>query len=162
MRRTKRIFIGIGAFIAFFGLFFLAAPAAEANVFDRIKDIYNAPDKVDELREQYDETVKSLEQQRQKLTEAETAMEQYAAEQQRMKEENELYRQQNEELRTQNALMAERLEQLEKDKADKRATTRRWMTMIVAAVGLIGGYVLSIRIWRFSVWRSRKQLDGGV
>jgi len=162
MKKSKRALRGCGLVIAFMAVFFLPVHTADANVFNRIKDIYNAPDKVDELREQYDETVKSLEQQRQKLTEAESAMSQYAAEQQRIKEENELYRQQNEELRTQNALMAERLAQLEKDKADKQATYRRWLTMIVAAVALVGGYVLSIRIWRYSVWRSRKRLDGGV
>ena len=135
---------------------------AEANMLDRIKDIYNAPDKVDELREQYEETARTLEEQRRKLTEAESSLEAYSAEQQRMRAENELYRQQNEELRMQNGLLTERLEQLEKDKADKQATFRRWATAIGAAVALIAGYVLSIRLWRYSVWRSRKQPGGGV
>ncbi|MFB9277105.1 hypothetical protein [Cohnella cellulosilytica] len=149
---------------------------AEANMLDRIRDIYKAPDKVDELREQYEETARTLEEQRQKLmetesslaeqgqklTEAESSLEAYSAEQERMRQENELYRQQNEELRTQNGLLTERLEQLEKDKADKQAMYRKWITMIGTAVALIVGYVLSIRLWRYSEWRRRKRLRGGM
>lgn len=145
-------------------LLFVALPAlpAEAGMFDRIRDIYNAPDKVDELREQYEETARSLEEQRRKLTEAEASLDAYSAEQERMRQENELYRQQNEELRTQNTLLTDRLGQLEKDKADKKAMYRRWMTMIGTAVALIVGYVLSIRLWRYSEWRRRKRLRGGM
>ncbi|WP_391574217.1 hypothetical protein [Cohnella sp.] len=140
----------------------LPALPAEAGMFDRIRDIYNAPDKVDELREQYEETARSLEEQRRKLTEAEASLDAYSAEQERMRAENELYRQQNEELRMQNTLLTDRLEQLEKDKADKQAMYRRWMTMIGAAVALVVGYVLSIRLWRYSEWRRRKRLRGGM
>ncbi|WP_372632188.1 hypothetical protein [Cohnella sp.] len=144
-------------------LLFVSWPLpADANMMDRIRDIYNAPDKVDELREQYEETARTLEEQRQKLTEAESSLESYAAQQQRMREENELYRQQNEELRAQNMLLTDRLEQLEQDKADKQATYRKWITAIAAAVALVAGYVLSIRLWRYSVWRSRKRTDGGI
>jgi len=145
-------------------LLFAALPAlpAEANMLDRIRDIYNAPDKVDELREQYEETARSLEEQSRKLTEAEASLEAYSAEQARIREENELYRQQNEALRTQNLLLSERLEQLEQDKADKQSTYRKWMMTIGTAIALVVGYVLSIRLWRYSEWRRRKRLRGGV
>ncbi|MFC4597868.1 hypothetical protein [Cohnella hongkongensis] len=145
-------------------LLFVALPPlpAEANMLNRIRDIYKAPDQVDELREQYEETARTLEEQRRKLMEAETSLDSYASEQRKIREENELYRQQNEELMAQNRLLTERLEQLEKDKSDKQALYRKWMTAVGAAVALIAGYVLSIRLWRYSVWRSRKQPDGGI
>jgi len=148
--------------VACFLFFALPVPNAEAGLFDRIKGIYNAPDIVDELREQYEETARTLEEQRRKLTEAEDAMRGFEEEQSRLRGENELYRQQNEALKTQNEMLAERLELLEKEKADKQAMYRKWIVAVLSVVALIAGYVLSIRIWRYGVWRNRRRLGGGL
>ncbi|RAV18918.1 hypothetical protein [Paenibacillus contaminans] len=142
--------------------FFLSGRAAEASVFDRIKDIYNAPEKVDELRKQYDDTMKSLEQQQEMLKEAQASMEKYAAEQKLLMEENNRFRQQKDELQAQNAQLTQRLEQLERDKAGKSSLYRKWMSMIITAVALVLGYILSIRVWRYAVWRRQRHSGRGV
>ncbi|WP_409345484.1 hypothetical protein [Paenibacillus sp. MBLB4367] len=147
---------------AFLFFFFLLERPAEASVIDRIKDIYSAPEKVDELRKQYEDTIKSLEQQQQKLQEAQASMEKYAAEQRQLMEENNRFRQQKDELQAQNAQLTQRLEQLEQDKADKKSLYRRWMSLIITAVLLAAGYVLSIRVWRYAVWRRQRHSRGGV
>lgn len=149
-------------FLAFLLFFIYPVQAAEANVMDRIKDIYNAPDKVDELRRQYDETAKLLDLQQQQLESANNAMEKYAEEQQLLMDENSRLDRQNDRLTEQNALLTQRLEQLEKDKADKNQLYRKWMAAMISAIAIVAGYLLSIRIWRYAVWRKQRQLGGGV
>lgn len=148
--------------LTFFCFFFLPVQHVEAGFFDRVKDIYSAPDKLDELRSQYEETMKSLTEQQQKLEEASLTMDKYAAEQQQLMEENNRFRQQNEALLAQNTQLTQRLEQLEKEEADKKSMYRKWITVLITAVALVAGYILSIRIWRYAVWRRQKQLGRGV
>ncbi|CAM4419177.1 hypothetical protein [Paenibacillus tarimensis] len=131
---------------------------AKAGVMDRIKDIYNAPEKVEELQSKYLETQAALEQQMEK---AERAAELYASQQQELLRQNEEYRQRNEVLSEQNAQLADRLAAMEKSQAERASFTRKiaQSVLVFAGMGLL--YLLSVRVWRYLVWRRQKQTGGG-
>ncbi len=155
---------------------------AEAGVWDRIKDIYTAPEKVEELKDIYTDSMKQLEAQRQQLQgeleaqreqlkaskeqaeellsrqeELQRLNESYMQENELYKQESELYRQESELYRQQNeALAAQNAELLER-MAQVEEDRRKWIRSTVLTVGglilLFLAYAASIRIWRYLVWR---------
>ncbi|MBD2867897.1 hypothetical protein [Paenibacillus arenilitoris] len=125
-----------------------ASPVAEAGFFDRVKDIYNTPDKISELEAQYLEAQAALaEQQRQ--------MEASLAEAERRQRE---LMQQNEQLMAQNASLQAEMEQM---KQDRGAWITRLIQIGVIVAVLLIAYILSIRIWRYVVWRKQRAAAGG-
>jgi hypothetical protein len=127
--------------------------AAAASIYERFKDIYNTPEKVAELQHTLDEQAKQLE-------EAGRKAEEYAQNQQELLQQNEAYMRQNQALSSQNTQLLMRMEQLEQEKS-ARSLLIHWVTLTATAIfGLAILYLMSIRIWRYSVWRRNKHNGG--
>ncbi|MFD0589614.1 hypothetical protein ACFQZE_16615 [Paenibacillus sp. GCM10027627] len=130
-------------------LFPFAANTAEANVIDRIKDIYETPDKLKEMQEQYDAAAKQMEAQ----------LEQSRQQTQALIESNETYREQNEALMAENEALVTKMEQAE---ASRKSLYRKAMWAAGIIIGLAAAYALSVRIWRYAVWRKQGRERQGV
>ncbi|NIK80262.1 putative O-linked N-acetylglucosamine transferase (SPINDLY family) [Paenibacillus castaneae] len=127
-------------------------PTADAGFFDRIKDIYNTPEKISELESQYLDAKAALAEQQQQLEESLQAAEEYARQQQELLEQNEKFRLQNEQLIAQNAsLQAE----VEKAKQDKQSFIRKFINTIIIIVAIFAAYIIALRVWRYLVWRKQ-------
>lgn len=127
-------------------------PTAEASVFDRIKDIYNTPEKIDELQQQYTDAVSSLEEQKQQL-------EQSIQQQQELILQNEQYRLQNEQLMLENTKLVNEMELV---KQDRDSFIRKLIYTVVIFAIFILAYIVSVRVWRYVVWRKQKPLTEGA
>lgn len=152
MKRFARI--GMAAALVA-GLLACAPPSADGSVIDRFKDIYNAPEKLDELQDQFAKTQEELDEARRKADE-------YAQQQLKLMRENETYRQQNEALIEQNQALATRMEQLEKDQTARKRFYRKIAAsvLVFAGAGLL--YIISVRIWRYRAWLNNRSTGGGA
>ena len=150
--RPVRIVIVVG--IAWAVLSWLPAGQAEAGVVDRIKDIYYAPDKVEELQQTYTENMQRLDEQldaqRAQLEESREQVERMRQQQAELMQANADYRDENTALQAQNEALLSRMEQMEQD---RRSLIRTIATTVVAITGLVMLYAVSIRVWRFLAWR---------
>lgn len=131
----------------------LPQPVAHAGMFDRIKDIYNTPEKLDELQQQYSDAQALLENQAEKLEQSLIVTEQLTQKQAELTEQNEHYRLQNEELLAQNSSLQAEMEQM---KQQRQSLISKLITTAVVIVSLIVLYFASLRIWRFAVWRKQR------
>lgn len=156
----------IALFLLF--LFYLPVHTAEANVFNRIKDIYEVPDRIEEMQEQYNANIQLLEgqveEQRQRLEQSRKQAEELLLRQDEMLsrqeemqknnemilQENELYRQQNEALSAENQQLLQRMDQMEDS---RKAFIRKTIWSVGTIILLTVAYTASIRIWRYMVWR---------
>ncbi|GIQ71237.1 hypothetical protein DUZ99_13165 [Xylanibacillus composti] len=152
-----------------------ATSAVQASMIDRIKDIYDAPVKVEELQEKYEETrglileqQELLLNQAKDLAEARKQAEQYAAKQEELMRENEKYREQNAELAERNATLANRndslaaeLDAMREEREKRESLMRRLIVTGVTAAILVLGYFASVRIWRIMVWRRQHLQEKG-
>lgn len=136
MRKLVPFLCGLSLLVYCLG--FWAAAPVHASIIDKVKDIYNMPDKMNELQDQYDEAAKKLSEQQDKLLH----MQQYA-----------------ETLATQNSELTKQLEQMNKERT---ALKRNLISAGAAVIILIAAYILSIRIWRYTAWRKHKQHNGGI
>lgn len=159
----KRVWAFVGMLV--FCMFPIWGPSVQAGVFDRIKDIYQAPDKLDELQEQYEATKSMLENQLQEQREQLELSRQQAIELLERQDElqqanesyradNEAYRRQNEALLEENRNLIERMEELERK---RQSLYRNAFTAVAVVAGLLAAYALSVRIWRFAVWRRHRR-----
>lgn len=151
-------------------LFVMPVSQAEAGFVDRIKDIYEAPDRVQELQEQYQETMEMLEgrleEQRKQLEESRLQAEELISRQKELQQHNELIRQENERYVEQNkALHAENqqlMQRMEEMEQNRKSLYRKVIFSICTFVVLVLSYTLSIRIWRFMVWRRQVRNGRGA
>jgi predicted nuclease with TOPRIM domain len=131
-----------------------AAGQAEAGVVDRIKDIYYAPDKVEELQQTYTENMQRLDEQldaqRAQLEESRQQAERMRQQQAELMQANAEYRDENAALQAQNEALLSRMEQMEND---RRSLIRTIATTVAAVTGLVMLYAVSIRVWRYLAWR---------
>ncbi|MBB3150960.1 ABC-type multidrug transport system fused ATPase/permease subunit [Paenibacillus endophyticus] len=132
-------------------------PAVHAGFFDRIKDIYNTPEKISELEQQYIEAKEELAAQQQKLVESAKAAEEYALKQQTLLEQNEQFRQQNEQLIAQNADMQAEMARM---KQERQSFVSKLIYTVVILAAVFAAYIISIRIWRYLVWRKQRGTRG--
>lgn len=139
---------------------------ASANFFDRISDIYNAPEKFEELTESFrkeqERLTQQLDEQKDRLLEAQQTAEQYARQQEELMKQNEQYQLQNEQLIKQNNTLLQRMETMEAEKSERNRLYSKIITSVLVVAGLALLYLLSIRIWRYNVWRRHKHTGGGV
>lgn len=149
MRQPVWKVLAIVCFLSFI-LIAIPQPAAHAGFFDRIKDIYNTPEKISELEQQYIEAKEALAVQQQKLEESAKAAEEYALRQQELLA-------QNEQLITQNADLQAEMDRMKHDR--QSLISKLINTVIVIAVVLIA-YIVSIRVWRYMVWRKQRSTGG--
>jgi ABC-type multidrug transport system fused ATPase/permease subunit len=136
-------------FLAFI-LIAVPQPAAQAGFFDRIKDIYNTPEKISELEQQYIEAKEALVDQRQLLEDS-------ARKQQELIEQNEQFRQQNEQLIAKNASMQAEMERM---KLDRQSFLSKLMNTVIILAALFVAYIVSIRVWRYMIWRKQRSANG--
>lgn len=127
---------------------------AHAGWFDRIRDIYKAPDKLEEVQESYDSLLGTMQQQQEALDaarkEALETSRQLAEEQRRWMAENEQLAQRNREL-------AERLEQLEQQQQNRSELLRHTLTVSATIVGLLALAFIGMRVIRILIWRRGKR-----
>lgn len=161
MRRASSMVALIGLLTLILLTAVFPAGTAHANFFDRIQDIYQAPDKIDEIQRQYsdanEELTKQLEQYAdtndalsQQLQQSQTAVDQLAKRQEEMLEQNEKLMEQNA------ALQAE----LESVREKKEALQRKLRIAGIALACCFAGYFAAVRLWRYWSWRRHKRLGG--
>ncbi|MCA0756087.1 hypothetical protein KP806_13605 [Paenibacillus sp. N4] len=136
---------------------FIAAVPVNAGFFDRIKEIYNTPEKISELEAQYLEAKAALDEQQEELEQSRIAAEEYARKQQELAGQNEQYRLQNEQLIARNAGLQSELERM---KSDRESFTDMLFRIAAIVAALAAAYYVSLRLWRYSVWR-RQRSDSG-
>lgn len=129
---------------------FMPLPAAHAGIFDRIKDIYNTPEKIDQLEQQYLDAKQNLE-------DALNATELLTKQQQELMDQNELYKKQNEQLSAQNAAL---LDELEQAKQQRESMINKLISTAVIIIVAIAAYFAALRIWRYMTWRRHGQSTG--
>lgn len=157
MVRGKFLFT---AMILFIVVSAAGAETASAGVFDKIKDIYEAPDRIDELRESYDASIKAVEGQ---LDESRRQAEQLLQRQEELEQSNEEYRARYEESLARNEALSQEnqrlVNQMDELEQSRQSMFRKAAVAAGAVVALIAAYALSVRIWRFLTWR-RQGRDG--
>ncbi|MFC4776209.1 hypothetical protein ACFO9Q_05435 [Paenibacillus sp. GCM10023252] len=148
-----RIRLRLTMFMTILGLTLLvpSPQSAEAGVIDRIKDIYNTPERIAELQQQYMDAQAQLKQQQEQLQESLRQAEEFAAKQEELQR-------QNEQLLAQNASLSAELERAQQD---KRLFTRKLILSAIIVLAFLCAYLLSIRIWRYVVWRRQRAGQGG-
>lgn len=129
---------------------FLPHPAAYAGMFDRIKDIYNTPEKLDELQQQYTEAQAQIESQAKQLEDSLLKAEELSRKQ------SELIVQ-NEELAARNSSLQAELDQMKRQRA---SLMDKLITAAIVIASVIALYFASVRIWRFAVWRKQRNAAG--
>lgn len=155
-------------------LLLMLAPGrtAEAGLLDRIKDIYNAPEKVEDLQEHFAETREQLQQQQAELEDARETAERYLEQQrelqvqnERIRAQNEQYQAQNQQYQEQNAKLSAQnamlLERLDRTERERKSLIRKivWSIFTICSLAIL--YTISLRVWRYWVWRRNKR-DGGI
>lgn len=146
----------LAAACAVFLLAHAAPEAAAATMYDRFKDIYQTPQKVDELESDYKASQDKLQAQAEELNrraeQMQSQTEQYQAETRALNERNEALAAQND------ALSAQLAEMTRKQEA-RAALTRKGAYSVATVLGMGLLYMLTVRLWRYSVWR--RQRSGG-
>lgn len=140
-----------------FILISIPQPVAHAGFFDRIKDIYNTPEKISELEQQYIKAKEALADQQQQLEESAKTAEEYALKQQELLEQNEQFRQQNEQLIVQNASMQTEMERM---KQERQSFKSKLIYTVIIIIVVFVSYIVSIRVWRYVVWRKQRSTGG--
>ncbi|MCY9667234.1 hypothetical protein M5X11_20250 [Paenibacillus alginolyticus] len=140
---TVKVF---GILIILFG-FMYPASAVQASWLDRVKDIYQLPENVQQIQKDYETTKQQLEDQKDKLSEAIR----------HSQETEERLLGQNETLKRENEQLQERLKAMEQVALDKDKRNRKLTYMVVTAVLLIVLYFVLGRVFRFMVWRRQKR-----
>src|SRR4030095_6193285 len=133
-----------------FILISIPQPIAHAGFFDRIKDIYNTPEKISELEQQYIEAKEALADQKQQLEESAKAAAEYALKQQQLQE-------QNEQLIAQNASLQAEMDRM---KQDRQSLISKLINTVIIIAAVFVSYIASIRIWRYVVWRKQRSPGG--
>jgi septal ring factor EnvC (AmiA/AmiB activator) len=131
----------------------LPVSVAQANIIDRVKDIYQLPDNFNKMQQEYDATKQQLEEQKQKLTEQKDKL---AEAMQSSKETQDQLLAQNRQLQEQNASLQQRLQAMENAANDKANRNRKLTYIISTAIALIVLYFVSGRLFRLAVWRRQK------
>ncbi len=124
------------------------APApAHAGWFDRIRDIYKAPDKLEEFQESYENLI------RQQQEELDSVRKEALESSRQLAEEQRKWLEENERLAQQNRSLEERLAQLEEQEQNKSVIIRKMLTVTAAIVGIIVAGFLAMRVIRILIWR---------
>lgn len=133
------------SFLSFI-LIIIPQPSAHAGIFDRIKDIYNTPEKISELQQQYIEAKEALAEQQRQLEESARAAAEYALKQKELLAHNEQLIAQNAELQAEMNAM----------KQDKKSFISKLINAVIIIVVVFAAYIVSIRVWRYIVWRKQR------
>lgn len=141
----------------------LPSPVAEANVIDKIKEIYQIPGNVDNLQKQYEATKQQYEQAQKQIEETQKQVEaqkqQLSDAMKKAQETEDLLTSQNGRLQLENDALQLRLQTMEKatQLKDKRLRQIKYSGIIIAV--LIVLYFLSGRMFRIAIWRRKNKLN---
>lgn len=150
MRAIIRMMGIIIIFMAAIMVYAVSSESVQAGFFSRVQDIYEAPDKIEEIEQQYKEANEELAKQLEHSNQA-------AAELARKQEE---LLAQNQQLVAQNEALQAEIEQAEQK---KEAFQHKVYTAAVIVAGMFAAYFLAIRIWRYMSWRrQRPYREGGI
>ncbi|MBH5318610.1 hypothetical protein I6N90_12465 [Paenibacillus sp. GSMTC-2017] len=130
--KIMKVFITI---ILFMLLYPSASTIANAGVIERIKGIYDAPEELQKLQDQYDETTSLLQSQLES-----------------QREQLELAKQQNEKLLADNQKLMEKMEKMEEN---RQSLFSKIAYAVGTLIALVAVYAISVRIWRYIVWRKQ-------
>mgnify|MGYP001348716020 CR=1 FL=1 len=161
MKQIRHLIFAAGLALAFNAM----ASPVQANVFQRIMDIYQTPERLQEFQEQYNETRERLESRIQSQQEAlqaqavqlETSrrqVEELLTRQQLLEHENESLRQQNEQLLAENQ---ELINRLEKAQQLRDSAIRTAVVTVGGFLVLLALYSVAVRIWRLAVVRRQSK-----
>ncbi|WP_270169261.1 hypothetical protein [Paenibacillus sp. SYP-B4298] len=131
----------------------MPAPA-HAGWFDRIRDIYTAPDKLEEVQESYDSLIGTMQQQQEEL---EAARKEALETSSRLAEEQRRWIEENEQLEKRNRELAERLSQLELQEQNRSQLLRNTLTVSATIVGVLALAFIGMRVIRILIWRRGKR-----
>jgi len=129
-----------------------AVPTAQAGIMDRVKEIYETPEKLDALEAEYRRTQEELERQREAIEKQQEAF----------RVEREELKRRNEALAARNESLQERVAIMEREEARRTGYARKAACAAAGALGLWLLYGLSIRLWRYGVWRRQRPGSGGA
>ncbi|MBD0383619.1 coiled-coil domain-containing protein [Paenibacillus sedimenti] len=148
MAARKGFRIGKIVFV-FVVLLICMVPAAsiQASWLDRMKEIYQLPDNIEQIQKDYEATKQELDEQKDKLSEAIA----------RSQETEERLLAQNQALQKENELLQHRLKAMEQLALDKENRNRKITYVAATAVGLLLFYFVLGRVFRFMVWRKNNQ-----
>ncbi|MDD9272231.1 hypothetical protein ACFPES_34975 [Paenibacillus sp. GCM10023248] len=121
--------------------------SAEASWLDRVKDIYQMPENIEQIQKEYETTKQQLEEQKDQLAETIRRSEETEAK----------LLEQNEQLVNENKQLQERLRVMEQAALDKERRNRKITNMAVAAAALVVLYFVLGRVFRYMVWRRQKR-----
>jgi hypothetical protein len=149
---------------------FLYPIQAEAGIWDRMKSIYNAPEQLEEFQksisEEYERMQQTVDKQKAALEEtrqeAKEAAERFKAEQQKWIAENERIQAEKKMLEERNRQLTERLENLEAEQSSRDALTRKLITIGLTALGMLLGYFILMRLFRFLIWKRQKNIKRNI
>ncbi|NOV04640.1 hypothetical protein [Paenibacillus planticolens] len=145
-RHISAISHALGVLVIVIGFMFPVS-AAHASWLDRVKEIYELPENMQQIQKDYEATKQQLEEQKDKLSE--TIRHSQETESKLL--------QQNETLQKENQLLQERLKTMEQVALDKEKRNRKITNMIIAAVLLVVLYFILGRVFRYVVWRRQKR-----
>lgn len=144
MSKTAR---GAVVTLCAFLLLLQSVSTAEAGFVDRVKNIYQLPEQLDEIQKKYDAAKLQLELQNEKLSESIR----------QSKETEEKLIAQNQQLQAQKDELQQRLQTMEQQARDKEARTRKLTMLAVTAALLVVGYFVTGRFIRWMVWRRARE-----
>ncbi|OME80665.1 hypothetical protein BK120_18435 [Paenibacillus sp. FSL A5-0031] len=145
MRQSLWKALVITSFLSFI-LIIIPQSTVHAGLIDRIKDIYNTPEKISELQEQYIEATEALAKQQQQLEESAKAAAAYAMKQQELLEQNNQLIAQNAELQA----------EMDRMKQDKQSFISKLINTVIIIAAVFVAYIVSLRVWRYVVWRKQR------
>lgn len=145
MRQSLWKALVITSFLSFI-LIIIPQPTVHAGLIDRIKDIYNTPEKISELQQQYIEATEALAEQQQQLEESAKAAAEYALKQKELLEQNNQLIAQNAELQA----------EMDRMKQDKQSFISKLINTVIIIAAVFVAYIVSLRVWRYVVWRKQR------
>lgn len=127
-------------------------PSAHAGIADQVSNWFALPGQVDELRDQYDQTKQQLDdvtkQFEETVRQSQETVDRYQAAEQQLRQDNEQLARQNEQLAKQNEQLSQAIDGLQQAEQQRTERSRRMWMLIWTAVGLVGLYFLSSRLFR--------------
>ncbi len=159
MKRWKRLLAVM--FITSCFITFGKELTVKADFIDRVKDIYEVPDRVENMYQRYEATKAMMErqlaEQMEQLELSRQQAEQLLQTQEELKETNDYYREQNEYYRQKSEMLAAENENLllkmEQVEQSKKSFFQKLATVIGSIIGLFVLYAIAVRVWRYMVWR---------
>lgn len=132
----------------------LGAPAhVQAGFWDWVTGVSEIPSEFDKLKGKYEQMERSLQETQDKYNEM---TDKFRTETDMLRAQNDQLLEQNSELQKYNKEMADRLMLLEERDQLQRQQTKRIVTVVMVAIGLLVLYFILTRVMRVLVWQRKR------